>query len=140
MHAHTRNRYTKGGKTQRALELCFRAQLFDSLREISDDLDTDTDPALLTKCADFFMVRRLATPSLKEHLVIILASPPSKKEKKTLSNLATPLAKSLMRSVSFTLFFLCHGRHAQDHQQYDKAVHLYITAQKYQKALELCLR
>lgn len=73
--------YQRGGKTPKALELCFRARLFDALRSISDDLDTDTDPALLSRCADFFL----------------------------------------------------------DNNQYDKAVHLFITAKQHEKALKLCL-
>lgn len=51
------------------------------MRSISDDLDTDTDPALLSRCADFFL----------------------------------------------------------DNNQYDKAVHLFITAKQHEKALKLCL-
>lgn len=74
--------YQKGGKVPRALELCFRAQLFESLRSISDNLGADTDPVLLSKCGDFFL----------------------------------------------------------DHQQYEKAVHLFISGKKYGKALELCMR
>jgi len=46
--------YQKGGKVSRALELCFKGQLFDSLRTISDALGPETDPALLSKCGDFF--------------------------------------------------------------------------------------
>lgn len=47
--------YEKSGKVARALDLCFRAQLFDSLRTIADGLGADTPPALLAKCADFFL-------------------------------------------------------------------------------------
>jgi intraflagellar transport protein 140 len=74
--------YQKGGKTPRALELCFRAQLFESLTKISENLDTDTDPALLTRCGDFCL----------------------------------------------------------ENKKYDKAVHLFVTAKKYGKALELCMK
>lgn len=41
--------YQKGGKIPRALELCFKGQLFDSLRTIADNLGPETDPALLAK-------------------------------------------------------------------------------------------
>ncbi|KAK3281449.1 hypothetical protein CYMTET_10767 [Cymbomonas tetramitiformis] len=47
--------YQKGGNVERALDLCFRAQLFESLRTIADDLGDDTDPAILMRCADFFL-------------------------------------------------------------------------------------
>lgn len=74
--------YQKGGKIPRALELCFKGQLFDSLRSISDSLGPETDPALLAKCADFFL----------------------------------------------------------GHDQHEKAVHLFITAKQYMKALTLCMK
>jgi len=47
--------YQKGGNVSKALDICFRAQLFESLRTIADDLGDDTDPALLGRCADFFL-------------------------------------------------------------------------------------
>lgn len=74
--------YQKGGKIPRALEMCFKAQLFDSLRIISDSLGAETDPALLSKCGDFFM----------------------------------------------------------QHDQFEKAAHLYITAKEYIKALSICMK
>jgi len=47
--------YQKAGQQKRALELCFSARLFDALRKIADDLSADSDPAILAKCAEFFM-------------------------------------------------------------------------------------
>jgi intraflagellar transport protein 140 len=47
--------YQRGGNVGRALQLCFQAQLFDSLRNIADDLGDDTDPELLAQCGEFFM-------------------------------------------------------------------------------------
>ncbi|EKX53449.1 hypothetical protein GUITHDRAFT_84428 [Guillardia theta CCMP2712] len=47
--------YKNGGNSSRALQICFDAKLFDSLRAISDDLGSDTDPDLLQKVGDFFM-------------------------------------------------------------------------------------
>lgn len=47
--------YQRGGDSTKALELCFSAKLFDSLRGIADDLGENTDPALLAKVGDFFM-------------------------------------------------------------------------------------
>ncbi|CAE7303974.1 Ift140 [Symbiodinium natans] len=47
--------YQKAGQQKRALELCFSARLFDALRKIADDLSAESDPAILAKCAEFFM-------------------------------------------------------------------------------------
>merc|ERR1719198_1944938 len=47
--------YQKAGNQKRALELCFTARLFDALRKIADDLNADSDPEILAKCAEFFM-------------------------------------------------------------------------------------
>ena len=47
--------YEKGGDLHRALDLCFSARLFDALRAIADSLGEGTDPALLSKCAAFFL-------------------------------------------------------------------------------------
>ena len=47
--------YHKGGQVTKALELCFRSQLHESLRTIADDLGKDSSPELLARCADFFM-------------------------------------------------------------------------------------
>jgi intraflagellar transport protein 140 len=73
--------YQKGGEIAKALDLCFRAQLFDVLRTIADDLGADTSPETLGRCAEFFM----------------------------------------------------------DHGQYEKAAHLYVTAKRYDEALDLCM-
>eukprot|EP01006_Ploeotia_vitrea_P023897 TRINITY_DN56570_c0_g3_i1.p1 TRINITY_DN56570_c0_g3~~TRINITY_DN56570_c0_g3_i1.p1 ORF type:complete len:722 (+),score=428.01 TRINITY_DN56570_c0_g3_i1:176-2167(+) len=50
--------YQKGGRAQRAVELCFRSGNYDALRQIADDLGPQTDPALLVRCAEFFMQHR----------------------------------------------------------------------------------
>merc|ERR1740133_607876 len=47
--------YQKAGFQTRALELCFSARLFDALRKIADDLNAESDPEILAKCAEFFM-------------------------------------------------------------------------------------
>lgn len=41
--------YHKGGHVGKALELCFRHNLYQSLAEISEDLDQDADPELLER-------------------------------------------------------------------------------------------
>lgn len=47
--------YQKGGQVSAALELCFKAELYDTLHAISDDLGSNSSPAVLSKCADFFL-------------------------------------------------------------------------------------
>ena len=44
--------YQKAGRQRRAVELCFRAQLFDTLQAIADSLDQQSDPALLQRCGE----------------------------------------------------------------------------------------
>ena len=39
----------------RALELCFSTQQFAALQVIAEDLDENTDPHMLDKCARFFL-------------------------------------------------------------------------------------
>lgn len=50
--------YQKAGCQKRALELCFQAKLFESLRQIADGLSADSDPEMLARCAEFFMQHR----------------------------------------------------------------------------------
>jgi len=47
--------YHKAGSIQKALELCFSAQLFQPLHDIADDIGPDADPNLQKKLADFFL-------------------------------------------------------------------------------------
>jgi len=47
--------YTKAGHTQHAIELCFRHNLFDQLRDLADTLGPDADPRVLAQCAEFFL-------------------------------------------------------------------------------------
>lgn len=47
--------YHRGGHVAKALELCFEHSLYQSLAEISSDLDQNADPELLQKAADFFL-------------------------------------------------------------------------------------
>ena len=46
--------FQKGGNIAKALDLCFRSQLFEVLRNIADELGPSTDAAILAQCADFF--------------------------------------------------------------------------------------
>ena len=50
--------YQKAGAVTKALNLCFRAHLFDDLRQIADsigEMGTRADPETLAKCAAFFV-------------------------------------------------------------------------------------
>ena len=47
--------YQKGGNVSKAVELCFRSRLFDQLGEIAGSLSSDADPALINRCAEFFL-------------------------------------------------------------------------------------
>ncbi|KAL1494371.1 hypothetical protein ABEB36_009980 [Hypothenemus hampei] len=47
--------YHKGGMLHKALDLAFKTQQFDVLQEIATQLDADSDPALIDKCAQYFI-------------------------------------------------------------------------------------
>ncbi|XP_074867275.1 intraflagellar transport protein 140 homolog isoform X2 [Carettochelys insculpta] len=47
--------YHKAGHFSKALELAFATQQFGALQLIAEDLDENSDPALLARCSDFFM-------------------------------------------------------------------------------------
>ena len=47
--------YSQSGNMSRALDLCFKHNQFEALREIADHLSADADPALLRKVGDFFL-------------------------------------------------------------------------------------
>ncbi|KAJ8399837.1 hypothetical protein AAFF_G00405670 [Aldrovandia affinis] len=47
--------YHKAGHFSKALELAFSTQQFGALQLIAEDLDENSDPALLARCSDFFI-------------------------------------------------------------------------------------
>ncbi|KNC50874.1 Ift140 protein [Thecamonas trahens ATCC 50062] len=47
--------YHRGGRTAKAVDLAFSTESFDALRELASSLDSSTDPALLNRCASFFL-------------------------------------------------------------------------------------
>ncbi|XP_070423153.1 intraflagellar transport protein 140 homolog [Equus przewalskii] len=47
--------YHKAGHFSKALELAFATQQFVALQLIAEDLDEKSDPALLSRCSDFFL-------------------------------------------------------------------------------------
>uniref|UniRef100_A0A672G1D3 Intraflagellar transport 140 homolog (Chlamydomonas) n=1 Tax=Salarias fasciatus TaxID=181472 RepID=A0A672G1D3_SALFA len=47
--------YHKAGYVSKALELAFSTQQFSALQLIAEDLNENSDPALLARCSDFFI-------------------------------------------------------------------------------------
>ncbi|KAM3592216.1 uncharacterized protein V6R79_014947 [Siganus canaliculatus] len=47
--------YHKAGYVSKALELAFATQQFSALQLIAEDLNENSDPALLSRCSDFFI-------------------------------------------------------------------------------------
>ncbi|XP_049817321.1 intraflagellar transport protein 140 homolog isoform X2 [Aethina tumida] len=47
--------YHRAGKLHKALDLAFKTQQFDILQQIATDLDATSDPALIEKCAEYFV-------------------------------------------------------------------------------------
>ena len=47
--------YHKAGMVNKALDLAFKTEQFGPLQLIADDLDSTSDPALVAKCAAFFL-------------------------------------------------------------------------------------
>ncbi|XP_060028617.1 intraflagellar transport protein 140 homolog isoform X2 [Erinaceus europaeus] len=47
--------YHKAGHFSKALELAFASQQFSALQLVAEDLDENSDPALLARCSDFFL-------------------------------------------------------------------------------------
>lgn len=47
--------YHRGGMLHKALDLAFKTQQFEILQEIATQLDADSDPALIDKCAQYFI-------------------------------------------------------------------------------------
>ncbi|CAH0563779.1 unnamed protein product [Brassicogethes aeneus] len=47
--------YHRAGKLHKALDLAFKTQQYDILQQIATDLDASSDPALVQKCAEYFV-------------------------------------------------------------------------------------
>lgn len=47
--------YHRAGMLHKALDLAFKSNQYDILQQIATDLDADSDPALVQKCADYFV-------------------------------------------------------------------------------------
>eukprot|EP01119_Soliformovum_irregulare_P022911 TRINITY_DN7918_c0_g1_i2.p1 TRINITY_DN7918_c0_g1~~TRINITY_DN7918_c0_g1_i2.p1 ORF type:complete len:457 (-),score=173.72 TRINITY_DN7918_c0_g1_i2:122-1492(-) len=50
--------YHKAGNIATAINICFQAQLFDTLGQITDDLPKGTEKSIVNKCCDFFLSHR----------------------------------------------------------------------------------
>lgn len=50
--------YQKAGYLSKAIDLCFKSELFEVLGEISEALDETADPSILIKCGEFFTIHR----------------------------------------------------------------------------------
>ena len=49
--------YQKAGKERRALELCFSANLLDTLATIANNLTDKSDPAIMARCGELHCTR-----------------------------------------------------------------------------------
>ncbi|CAG9865125.1 unnamed protein product [Phyllotreta striolata] len=47
--------YHRGGMLHKAIELAFKTRQYDILQEIASELNVDSDPALVRKCAEYFI-------------------------------------------------------------------------------------
>uniref|UniRef100_A0A6P7GUI1 Intraflagellar transport protein 140 homolog n=1 Tax=Diabrotica virgifera virgifera TaxID=50390 RepID=A0A6P7GUI1_DIAVI len=47
--------YHRGGMLHKAIDLAFRTKQYDILQEIASELNADSDPALVRKCAEYFI-------------------------------------------------------------------------------------
>lgn len=47
--------YHRGGMLHKALDLAFKTQQFDILQDIATELNANSDPALIQKCAEYFV-------------------------------------------------------------------------------------
>lgn len=43
------------GMLHQALDLAFKTQLYDALQQMTSDLDANSDPALVERCAEYFI-------------------------------------------------------------------------------------
>ncbi|KAF4520566.1 hypothetical protein B566_EDAN011119 [Ephemera danica] len=51
--------YQRAGMLHKALDLAFKTQQYNALQSIATELDADSDPALVLRCARFFMENKL---------------------------------------------------------------------------------
>ena len=47
--------YKKGGELSKALDLCIRGELYETLQKLADDLDKEADPDVFIQCAEYFL-------------------------------------------------------------------------------------
>lgn len=140
--------YQKAGEVTKALDLCFRAgagaeggqqdsggggernpAMFEALKSMMDDLGSHASPQV--QCCFFFVVRQGKAESRlfkHEHAAPVKSRHNQSVDPALLSHPICPV-QVLSRCVDF---FIANG-------QFDKAVGLCITNQKYLRAIELCV-
>ncbi|KAG0619421.1 hypothetical protein M758_4G138500 [Ceratodon purpureus] len=57
--------YQKGGDLGTAIDICFRSQLYDALKNIAEGLDESADPSLLAKCGDYLLQHKQFDKAVK---------------------------------------------------------------------------
>jgi len=107
--------YQKGGNIPRALDLCFRSELFDQLTSIADGLILQMPSKQFPESGSSHQRPESATSQTREEY-----------DQKTTGSSPEILARCAE-------FFI-------EHKKFDKAVHLYITAGDFETSLELCFR
>ena len=112
----------QGGDIPKALDICFKGQLFEVLRNIADDLGETTNPGTSVlpfgmPLASFSIYRTRATSSGSLSLLLRLQ----------LYHIPTP---GVLRQCA--TFFI-------DNDQYEKGAHLLVTAKEFDSALKICL-
>lgn len=87
----------KAGYVSKALELAFSTQQFSALQLIAEDLDENSDPALLARCSDFFI-----THSQYDKAVDLLVAARKVPVCPTSSSLHKNLGSGVLTHVSFS--------------------------------------
>lgn len=118
--------YQKGGNVPRALDLCFRSELFDQLTDIADSLTLRKPyarPGSSTRSRPTSAAHgpESGYPERPES-----ASSQTREEYEQDTTESSP--EILTRCAEFFI----------EHRKFDKAVHLYITAGDYETAIEHC--
>ncbi|RXM27654.1 Intraflagellar transport protein 140-like [Acipenser ruthenus] len=134
--------YHKAGHFSKALELAFATQQFGALQLIAEDLDENSDPALLARCSDFFIEHSQYEKAVE---LLVAAKKAGHFSKALELAFATQqfgalqlIAEDLDENSDPALLARCSDFFIE-HSQYEKAVELLVAAKKYHEALQLCL-
>ncbi|GBG32279.1 Intraflagellar transport protein 140-like [Hondaea fermentalgiana] len=123
--------YQKGGNVPRALDLCFRSQLFDQLTSIADSLTLRKPSARPDSGSRSRPGSAMRSQSIDGGQGLHRERPESatsqsREEYEQDTTESSP--EILTRCAEFFI----------EHRKFDKAVHLYITAGDFETAIELC--